>query len=247
MGIKGFVIDWYGDREPFNDETYALVQKIAAQEHFHVAMMYDETDNESDATDVSFSEFQIFHDKYLAPTAEGRSAYLTYQGHPVIFVFPKGGHTDWNRIRQEVNGWDPAPFLIQENLPVPQFVDAFDGYYAWVQPGSAGWAADGSHWGKDYLENFYQTMATKYPNKIIVGGAWSQFDDSRASWSLNRHISGRCGQTFRDTLNFWRPYFPAGQVIPFMLVETWNDYEEGTAVERGIPDCTPGWKPLPLP
>src|ERR1700761_8293130 len=43
-GISAFVIDWYGDREPFIDQSYALLQTIAAKNKFHVAMMYDETD-----------------------------------------------------------------------------------------------------------------------------------------------------------------------------------------------------------
>ena len=80
-------------------------------------------------------------------------------------------------------------------------------------------------------------MGKDYPDKIIVGGAWSQFDDHRASWGLNRHISARCGQSLRDTLTLWRKFFPANQVIPFVLVETWNDYEEGTDIEPGIPAC----------
>ena len=32
MGISAFVVDWYGDREPFIDRSYALVQRIAAEE-----------------------------------------------------------------------------------------------------------------------------------------------------------------------------------------------------------------------
>ncbi len=28
--------------------------------------------------------------------------------------------------------------------------------------------------------------------------------------------------------------------IPFLLIETWNDYEEGTAIERGISHCSTG-------
>jgi hypothetical protein len=76
-----------------------------------------------------------------------------------------------------------------------------------------------------------------------VGGAWAEFNDSRASWGLNRHISARCGQTFRDTLNLWQKYVPAGQVIPFLMVETWNDWEEGTAIEKGLPNCGGGPAP----
>lgn len=51
MGISGFVVDWYGDRDPFNSRTYELMQPIAAEENFHIAMMYDETDAEDGATD----------------------------------------------------------------------------------------------------------------------------------------------------------------------------------------------------
>lgn len=236
MGISGFVVDWYGDRDPFNSQTYALMQTIAAQENFHVAMMYDESSDEDGATDVSFAGFKLFHDTYLSPNSPGRAAYLTYEGRPVIFIFPKGGRTDWNRIRSEVNKWSPAPFLLYENEP-GKFVNAFDGFYAWINPGPKGWAPDGSDWGQEYLSNFYQTMRSKYPDKIAVGGAWASFDDSKASWSINRHMSARCGQTFKDTFNFWRQYYAADDPLPFVLIETWNDYEEGSAIERGIPTC----------
>lgn len=235
-GISAFVVDWYGDREPFIDASYALIQKIAAKQKFKIAMMYDETDGDVGATDEAIADFTMFHDTYLSPSSPGYKAYLTYEGRPLIFVFPKGGHTDWDKVRALVNTWNPVPFLINENLPSRYAAD-FDGYYAWISPGSAGWAPDGSHWGKEYLTNFYQTMRDNYPNKIILGGAWAEFNDNKASWGLNRHISPRCGQTFADTFSFWRSEFPKGVTIPFLIVETWNDWEEGTAVENGIPNC----------
>jgi len=237
-GISAFVVDWYGDREPFIDASYAAMQRVAAKNQFQVAMMYDESDDEDDATDEAIADFTLFHDTYLSAHAPGHQAYLTFQGRPLIFIFPKGGHTDWGKVRALVDTWHPAPFLIDENLPgTSADADAFDGFYAWINPGPKGWAADGSNWGAQYLANFYQTMKTKYPDKLIVGGAWAHFDDARASWGLNRHISPRDGQTFSDTVNFWRKEFPPGQPPPFLLVETWNDYEEGSAIERCIPNC----------
>ena len=235
-GISAFVVDWYGDREPFIDASYALIQKLAAKQHFKVAMMYDETDGDVGATDEAIADFTMFHDTYLSPNSPGYKAYLTYEGRPLIFVFPKGGHTDWDKVRALVNTWNPVPFLINENLPGKYAAD-FDGYYAWISPGDAGWAPDGSHWGKEYLTHFYQTMRDTYSDKIIIGGAWASFDDNKASWGLNRHISPRCGQTFTDTFSLWRSEFPKNDPIPFLIVETWNDWEEGTAVEKGIPSC----------
>jgi hypothetical protein len=236
MGIAAFVVDWYGDREPFIDRSYALMQTLAAKSGFQVAMMYDETNQEDGATDEALADFTMFHDTYLSSRAPGHQAYLTYQGRPLIFIFPKGGHTDWKKIQGLVEKWNPAPLLIQENLPGTD-ADAFDGFYAWISPTQGG---DGSNWGEQYLSDFYQTMRTKYPDKIIVGGAWSSFDDSKASWGLNRHISAQCGQTFADTTGLWHKYFTAGDLLPFVMIDTWNDHEEGTAIEDGIPACAPG-------
>jgi hypothetical protein len=237
LGISGFVVDWYGDREPFIDHSYALMQSIAAEKQFHVSMMYDETDYESaQATDDALESFKKFNETYLSPNAPGHQAYLTYNDRPVIFIFPKGGHTDWNRVREATNTWNPVPLLIYENRSTA-FAAAFDGFYAWVNPGKKGWAADGSNWGEDYLRDFYRTMQSKYPDKIAVGAAWAGFDDSKASWSLNRHMSQRCGDTFSDTMKLWRQYYPPDRPLPFLVIATWNDYEEGTAIERGLAKC----------
>ncbi len=60
MGISGFVVDWYGDREPFIDKSYALMQAAAAKQKFKVAMMYDETDEDDGATDEAIADFTMF-------------------------------------------------------------------------------------------------------------------------------------------------------------------------------------------
>lgn len=243
LGISGFVLDWYGYREPFINQSYALMQSIAAEEHFHVAMMYDEIDDEDGATDETIEDLKLFNKTYLAPAAPGRPSYLTYGERPVIFIFPKGRHTDWGRVRTEVDKWNRPPVLINE-YPPDSFLPAIDGYYAWISPGNKGWAADGTNWGADYLDEFYDTMQTKHPEKIAVGAAWASFDDSKASWGLNRHISARCGQTLTDTVNLWRKHF-ASYYMPYLLIETWNDHEEGTGIEFGKFRCDAG-KQLPL-
>jgi len=199
-------------------------------------MMYDEASEEEGATDQAIADLTMFHDTYLSPSSAGHQAYLTYEGRPVIFIFPKGGYTNWDLVRTHVNKWSPQPLLIYENLP-GKYAEAFDGFYAWISPGDKGWAPDGSDWGDQYLSNFYQAMSSKYADKIIVGGAWAGFNDAKASWGLNRHISARCGQTYVDTFNLWRTYLPPDDPPPFIMIETWNDHEEGTAIEDGIPNC----------
>jgi len=238
LGITGFVVNWYGARKPFEDQSYFLLQNAAAGNDFNTAVMYDEdTDNAGSSTDAVIVDLQYAYDRYIGPNAiPSRSAYLRYNGHPVIFIFPKEGGTDWDQVRRVVNSWEDPPLLIMKDINL-KYPNAFDGYYAWVHPGKEGWKRDGSNWGQDYLETFYSRMSTEFPNKIAVGAAWPGFDDSRASWSRNRHMNDRCGKTFDDSLRMFRRYFNEDRRLPFLMVVTWNDYEEGTAIERGYSRC----------
>lgn len=238
LNIGGFVVNWYGPRKEFEDQTYALLQQAAAQSNFKVAVQYDEAvDHPGYATDAVIVDLQYLYDRYISPAGgSSRSAYLRYHGRPVIFIFPKDSATDWNRIRQVTQSWPDPPVLIYKDQSA-KFPNAFDGFYAWVQPGHDGWARDGSHYGEDYLHYFYKNMMDHHPDKIAVGAVWPGFDDSRASWSRNRHMAYRCGRTFEDTLRVFRHFYGAENPPPYLLIVTWNDYEEGTDIERSIGHC----------
>lgn len=233
LGISGFVVDWYADRVPYINKSYSIVQKEAAEQGFRVAMMLDQPPEGENARQT-IEELNHFHDEYLKPGADGVSAYVTWQGRPLIFIFPHGS-TDWGKVHAALQSWNPQPLLLMENLPGADASRAkdFDGFYVWVKAGDAG----NTHWGEQHLQQFYQTMVQQYPDKMIVGGAWPGFDDRRAAWGRGRFVDARCGRTLRDTFNYWRGLLPAGQTLPFILIETWNDYEEGTEIESGLPTC----------
>jgi hypothetical protein len=234
MGISAFVVDWYGDSAPYSDQNFALLQKAASHSHFQVALLYNEPEDEdAEATDGALAALDKAYKAYIGPAAKYHDAYLTYEGRPLIFIFPKQGHVDWNLVRDHCSSWSAPPLLIYEDEPKAPFADDFAGSYAWVQPGAAGWSADGSNWGEQYLDNFYNMMRTKHPDKLVVGAAWPGFDDSAAKWGLNRHMQNRCGKTFEETLHLYDRYFDGSHPLPFLMIETWNDYEEGTAVECG--------------
>lgn len=234
MGISAFVVDWYGNSAPYSDHNFALLQKAASKAHFQVALLYNEPeDDDTQATDIAIAAFDRAYKMYIGASAKYKDAYLTDQGRPLIFIFPKQGHVDWNLIRDHCNNWASPPLLIYKDEPPAAFANDFAGFYAWVQPGTGGWTADGSNWGEQYLENFYKTMTAKHPDKIAIGAAWPGFDDSSAKWGLNRHMDRRCGKTFDETLHFYDRYYESPNPLSFILIETWNDYEEGTAIEHG--------------
>ena len=233
MGISAFVVDWYGEGAPFSDHNFALLQEAADGNHFEVALLYNEpADEDAQATDAAISAFDKAYRSYIGPGAPHHSAYLTYNGRPMIFIFPKQGHVDWNRVIEHCQSWESAPILIYKDEPPAKYAADFAGMYAWVQPGQKGWTPDGSNWGEQYLDNFYKSMRNNHPDKVVVGAAWPGFDDSAAKWGLNRHMQSRCGKTFEDTLHLYTRYFDPAHPLPFVMIETWNDYEEGTAVER---------------
>jgi hypothetical protein len=238
LGIAGFVVNWYGQHHSFEDKAYTLMQQVAAEKQFKVAIMYDEDDGDpAGETDVVLADLKYAYDRYIGPQAiVPRDAYLQFQDRPVIFIFPKGGKADWARVRQTANTWENPPLLIYKDVH-PELANDFDGFYAWVTPGKGGWQADGSNWGQSYLDNFYKTMVTQYPNKVAVGAAWPGFNDTKASWSQNRKMDARCGRTFNDTLRMFRRYYTQDHQLPFLMIETWNDYEEGTDVEKGVSAC----------
>ena len=233
MGISAFVVDWYGKSNPFSDHNFALLQEAADERHFQVALLYNEPEDEdAQATDEAIAGLDEAYKAYIGPQATHRSAYLTYNGHPLIFIFPKQGHVDWNRVVEHCSTWEASPLLFYKDEPSAQYAADFAGFYPWVQPGQKGWTPDGSNWGEQYLDDFYKNMKNRHPDKLAVGAAWPGFDDSAAKWGLNRHMQSRCGQTFEDTLHLYTRYFDSAHPLPFILIETWNDYEEGTAVER---------------
>jgi hypothetical protein len=240
IGLYGFVVDWYGTKKPFIDETFALMQQTAAEKDFKVALMYDEWVHDPDRmTEDAIENLDLAYKRYIGPDAPNQDAYLRVYGHPVIFIWPKSAKTDWARVRQHVDSWADPPILIYKDEK-SQYADLFDGYYAWIHPGPQGWRADGSNWGEQYLDNYYAKMSRERSDKIIVGAAWPGFDDSRAAWSENRYMDPKCGRTLEQTLHYFRRYFDQTKnPLPVMLIATWNDHEEGTAIERGIAKLKP--------
>jgi len=105
LGITGFVVNWYGRRDPFEDESYRRLQEVASQHDFSAALMYDESEDQQHSTDDAIRDLQYAYQNYIGPMAPTHGAYLSYDGRPLIFVFPKGGRTDWRKVRAAVNDW----------------------------------------------------------------------------------------------------------------------------------------------
>ena len=167
MGISAFVADWYGQSRPFSDHNFALLQEAADEAHFQVSLLYNEPeDDDAQATDAAVAALDLAYKSYIGPQAPHREAYLTYNGHPMIFIFPKQGHVDWNRVVEHCSSWESAPVFFYKDQPPGQYANDFSGMYAWVQPGQKGWTPDGSNWGSSTWTISTRTCGTNIPTRL---------------------------------------------------------------------------------
>jgi hypothetical protein len=237
MGIAGFVVDWYGpkagvandlDREFIDTATTALVEQ-AEINNFKIALMYDEGAVAQAELDPPQYMDQVESDLDYAKKYFASSAYLHLNSHPALFVFSYDEvdeHLDWNTVRNELG----TQITLIDNDPNPAAQDRddiFDGFYAWVQ---AEWRSNGKEWGESYLNWFFWQMKEEnYADKMMIGGVWPGFDDILALWGDRRFISRQNGQVYANTLNLAQQ-----NNTSIILLETWNDFEEGTDMEFGI-------------
>ena len=211
----------------------------AALNGFRVALMYDEGTISWTGMPTTTYTTLARNDLLYATKYFTMPVYLTMTRGittgPAIFVFPYDNvdpHIDWAYVRNQLTTSLGIPVILLDKDPTPANAVKFDGFYAWVQPANTGWRSDGTEWGELYLKWFYNEMSTTYSNTIAVGGVWPGFDDSLASWGSNRYMWRRCGKTWYDTWKLANDYNP-----PFVMIDTWNDFEEGTDIELGIGEC----------
>jgi len=91
-------VDWYGDREPFLDRSYALLQSVVGGEKkFQNShdVRRDPAKN-GQATDDTLAAFEKFTKRIWRPTRPGAPHISLITGAPMIFIFPKSMQTDWN-------------------------------------------------------------------------------------------------------------------------------------------------------
>jgi len=182
---------------------------------------------------------------YIVSSYASSSAYAKDSaGHPLVFFFVNQYYpTEYAILSSSGINVMNTRFVMYEpngfpgNAP-PNTV----GEYAWVNP------ADGSPSGFADLTSFF-SAAGNNQSSVIWSAAWKGFDDNLASWGTNRIIDQQCGkmwlESFHHTGSFGGSagyvgnldFLQSGKRIDVVMVDTWDDYEEGTEIETGIDNC----------
>lgn len=227
-GITGVVIDWYGPADPTEATTLAWL--AAAQNHpnFKVMIMIDKGAVKlSPCSGCTPQQTLIYLTNYVLKHYATSPAYATWNGKPLITQFDLDKHytLDWKAIQAATSA--NIAWIFQSWVGFTHPISS--GSYSWMN-------ATSPVYGMDYLTNFY-SAAMKAPQQMAWGAGYKGFNDTLASWTLNRVVGQQCGQTWLQTFKMLNSYYNSGKQLPLLQLVTWNDYEEGTELESGIDNC----------
>jgi len=227
-GIDGLVLnlnDSY-DKESMGVllNTYQRLSSVNQDFSYDFAISYD--DQGFNSPEDAISKFTELRDNTLP-----KISYLRYNDSPVLFIYNyPDDYLDSKDYKKTADSifTENGAFLVWNELDVAANED-MDAIYPWVK----GFSSDGSEWGSDYLNWFYNSAPLKTNLDLVVGGVWPGFDDRDCYWGKNRWINRNYGQVYRDTWGLVNSY---NRSLPmdWVYIETWNDWNEGTEIEPSV-------------
>ena len=233
-GITGTIVDWYGSAHTGDNGATQYLKQYAESlpgYPFAFAIMEDKGAllSCSNTPGCDLNAHLVGDLNYIMQTYAGSPAYLSYNGRPAIFFFGLEAYTiNWDWVASQVPG---NPLFIFQNAGGYTHADT-GGAFSWVMINTS----NPFDWKSSYLDDFY-AQSLRYPVMQTYGTTYKGFNDTAASWSLNRIMDQQCGQTWLDTwAEIGKYYNPANQ-LDSIQIATWNDYEEGTEIESGIDNC----------
>ncbi len=227
-GIDGVILDWYGPADFTNVTALGVMAEAEKHSGFTFAIMVDKgAVTLSRCAGCSDQQSLVHLVQYVEQTFAPSPAYARVNGRPLIAEFEIDLHyrVDWDAVAAAAAS---NPMFIFQNGPGFTHVRS-NGGYAWVR------ASDPTY-GMNYLKKFYEA-ADAAAGEYAIGGVYKGFNDTLASWSLNRVMKQQCGQTWLETFAKINSYYNGGHPLDAIQLVTWNDYEEGTELETGIDNC----------
>ncbi|ANB71521.1 hypothetical protein AYM40_03420 [Paraburkholderia phytofirmans OLGA172] len=247
-GVDGVIVDWYGQTdthggqpdtrdqpEPIDVAWRKSMPELAKFPDLSFSIMVDSgTYSFNRCKDCDVTQTVLSQLDYISRTYFSSRQYLRYNGHPVVFEFGMdwSGKVDWSRIQAA------HPEISWIHIHKQGFDrDYSAGAFVWVTAGPAAHKVSVANLSQ--LKEFYRYARTE-PAKIATGGVFKGFDDDLASWAKpkeKQYMPQACGNTWLQTFDLINQNYSATRQLPFLQLITWNDYEEGTALEPGIDNC----------
>jgi PKD repeat protein len=195
--------------------------------------------------------------KYANEHFWNSSAYLKFDGRPVVLFFDpdRFGLLNWDRVTASLQDYGDPIFIFRNSGGFTSPRGLFSGTL--LTGGSFGWidlaSLDPTNWAQSYLSNFYTTGKSS-SSLHTIGSVYKGFNDSVGFGNFNYRVMNQdCGKTWlntfrlinggpdpEDPLNNTKrlpSLYSASNQLESVQTNTWNDNEEGTALEVGIDNC----------
>jgi hypothetical protein len=237
-GIQGAILDWFGQSSHpvVNGAALALRAEAEAHPGFEFAIMEDAgalaeaaKANGCDVTAQLLSDLNYINTQFVPS-----SAYMRINGRPVIFFFGVDAfYVDWNQVRTVVTNNPLLLFRGIDGLTRP----ISDGGFQWVDIHIDPFHPASPNPFDPALASQDAFYGTNSSGRRVFGSVYRGFNDSLAAWGIDRFIHPRCGQTWLDSFAEIGKFYSSSNQLPALQLVTWNDYDEGTAMEMGIDNC----------
>jgi hypothetical protein len=237
-GIQGAILDWFGQNNHpvVNGAALALRAEAEAHPGFEFAIMEDAgalvdaaKANGCDVTAQLLSDLNYINTQFVPSPA-----YTRINGRPVIFFFGVDAfYIDWNQVRTQVANNPLFVFRGVDGLKRP----ISDGGFQWEDINADPFHPASPNPFDPALASqdaFYRTTSS---GRLVFGSVYRGFNDSLAPWGIDRFVHPRCGQTWLDSFTEIGKFYSSSNQLPALQLVTWNDYDEGTAMEMGIDNC----------
>jgi hypothetical protein len=239
-GIDGFVVNWYGKDSFENTVAMGLLDRadqLYKKYHeygfdFEIAMAYEElNENSLDSNFVYLSGSVLVHKAYWGTRRETRRPLFIQNSIENTLILPE-------EYSDCADTTLPADCFFLWNGVDPEAFGSMQVCYPEIQPTDSTWDPSGLEWGDAYLHSAYARL-NRLPNPgeqaFMMGVVWPGYDDRQWQGTRDHWIDRRDTLVYAGTWGKVHDYVLSdyGRPMPWCLVESWNDFNQGTAIEPG--------------
>lgn len=236
-GFDLVCLDWYGITQSGagNDAVMDLMVQNCARTKQNFCLMIDQQYlKDGGYTAATYQAGLVAALNHFATKYFTNPSYELVSGRPIVMLWGVTGlvgtNVDWVALKTQIQG---NPLIIQyqsSGFTIP----GSDGAFSWVDP-SVETAAVPS--GASYLTNSIFPAISAHQDKICISSVCPGFNGTlthSTAWSDGKFLDRRAGQTWLDWWAVNANFVTSGKKLDYILVVTWDDFQEGTTIQGGI-------------
>jgi hypothetical protein len=184
--------------------------------------------------------------------ADPHASALRISGRPVLYVYTGGSGTgpyisvaEWTDVLRNVRNRTGLDAYVVGATTNASYFEAFDAISPWIETGA--WdASTGStnydrarNWTHRRMDSVVSRVDT-YPGRVVWGGVAPGFDDYTRNWGAcdRERVIPRDDRLIDAQLDVMTDYRAAGHAMSGMMLETWDDWTEGSVFEPEVGEGT---------